>query len=369
MIRKPGDVGASFQRKQGYACTRETCRRCSININESRSFRLRFVLVLTVMLLLCARGFAGGQREQSGDIQGGGISAEVRTSASYPLEVEDDTGKKVRLERKPERIISLTSFTDDVLVDLVDHRRLIGVTNFSQDPAISNVVDKIADIPNRLTSNVEVILSLQPDLIFVANWSEADKVAQLLDAGVPVYLIATGLSVVVIQEKIRTIGLLVDAGQRAEAMIEQMDRRLAEVRRVVSSIPEEQRLTVMDYATWGSAQGTGSSWDEIIRRAGLINAVGEFSADEWGQVPVSKEKVLELDPDLLILPGWVYGDPGGADAFYRQTVEDPALKGLSALREGRVYQMSEGLKAATSQYIVEAVEHLARLAYPQAFSE
>ena len=340
-----------------------------MNIEGNLSFRLRFFLILTAMLLVGARGFAGGRSGQSGEVQGGSVPVRMGPSVSYPLEFEDDTGKTVRLERRPERIISLTSFTDDILVDLVDHRRLIGVTNFSEDPAISNVVDKIADIPNRLTANVEVILSLQPDLVFVANWSEADKVAQLRDADIPVYLIATALSVPAIQEKIRTIGLLVDAAEPAEAMIGQMDSRLAEVRRVVSSIPEEQRLTVMDYATWGSAQGAGSSWDEVIKRAGLINAVGGFNADKLGQVPLSKEKILELDPDLLILPGWVYGNPGEADAFFRQILEDPALQGLSAVREGRVYQMSEGLKAATSQYIVEAIERLARLAYPQAFPE
>jgi ABC-type Fe3+-hydroxamate transport system substrate-binding protein len=50
-------------------------------------------------------------------------------------------------------------------------------------------------------------------------------------------------------------------------------------------------------------------------------------------------------------------------------VEDPALRGLRAVREGRVYQMPEGLKAATSQYIVDAVEHLARLAYPELFRQ
>ena len=340
-----------------------------MNITIKRSFRSRFVLLLTVLFLLGAGAFAGAQMETEGETQDSGIFEQEGISTRYPVELADDTGKIVRLERKPERIISLTSFTDDILVDLVDHRRLVGVTNFAEDRTISNVVEKIADIPNRLTSNVEVILALQPDLVFVANWSQADKVAQLRDAGVPVYLIATGLSVPVIQEKIITIGMLVDARQRAEGMIEQMNGRLAEVERVVSKIPVQKRLTVMDYATWGSAQGAGSSWDEVIRRAGLINAVGEFAADEWGQVPLSKEKILELDPDLLVLPGWVYGDPGGADAFFTRTLEDPALQGLSAVREGRVYQMPEGLKAATSQYIVEAVEYLARLAYPQAFSE
>jgi len=350
-----------------------------VNFNRKHSSLCPGALILTAMLLLCVRGFAGGQVEQSAEARGaevrgaeargGEVSGQQTPSTSYPLELADDTGRTVRLQSRPERIISLTSFTDDILVDLVDHRRLVGLTNFSEDPTVSNVVDKISDIPNKLTVNVEVTLSLQPDLVFVANWTEADKVTQLRDAGVPVYLVATGLTVPAIQEKIRTIGLLVDARQQAEAMIEQMDRRLAAVEGVVSSIPDGQRLTVMDYATWGSSQGSGSSWDEVIRLAGLINAVGEFASDEWGQVPLSKEKILELDPDLLILPGWVYGDPGEADAFFKQMLEDPALRGLSAVREGRVYQIPEGLKAATSQYIVDAVEYLARLAYPRAFSE
>ena len=320
-------------------------------------------------LLVCARGTAVGKAELGREEREESLPRELQTTVSYPLEVADDTGQIVRLERKPRRIVSLTSFTDDILVDLVDHRRLVGVTKFAENPAISNVADRIDDIPNRLITNVEVVLSLQPDLLFVANWSEAGKVTQLREAGVPVYLIATGLSVAAIQEKIATIGLLVDAEQEAEAMIEGMDRRLAEIRRAVSSIPETQRLTVMDYATWGAAQGSGSTWDEVIRRAGLINAVGEFAADEYGQVPLSKEKILELDPDLLILPGWDYGDSGGADAFFRQTMEDPALRGLSAMQEGRVYQMPEGLKAAASQYIVDAVEYLARLAYPRIFED
>ena len=297
------------------------------------------------------------------------VTVDATVPGQYPLEMADDTGHTVRLDRKPQRIISLTVFTDDILLDLVDHSRLIGVTHLSKDPAISNVVSKIADIPHKLTMSVEVILSLQPDLVFVANWSEADIVAQLRDAGIPVFLIATGLGIPAIQKKIKIVAQLVDAADEAEAMIGQMDERLSAVRSKVSVLPEVQRRTGMDYASWGSAQGTGSSWDEIIRNAGLINAAGEFPADEWGQVPLSKEKILELDPDVLILPGWVYGDPAGADAFYEQTVGDPALKGLTAIREGRVYRMPEGLKAATSQYIVDAVEYLARLAYPKLFSK
>ena len=146
-----------------------------------------------------------------------------------------------------------------------------------------------------------------------------------------------------------------------------MNRRLEAVWDKVGPLPASRRLRVLDYATWGAAMGAGSSWDELVRRAGLVNAAGGLAPDSWGQVPLSREKILELDPDILILPGWVYGDSAASAAFLRQIVEDPALSALRAIRQRRVYRLPEGLKGATSQYVADAVEHLARLAYPELF--
>jgi iron complex transport system substrate-binding protein len=111
--------------------------------------------------------------------------------------------------------------------------------------------------------------------------------------------------------------------------------------------------------------GRGSSWDEVVRLAGLRNAVGDLPVDGWGQVPLSKEKLIELDPDLLVLPGWVYGPEEGSEAFYAEVAGDPALRGLKALRRHRLLRMPENLRATTSQHIVEAIEFLAKAAYPE----
>jgi iron complex transport system substrate-binding protein len=146
-----------------------------------------------------------------------------------------------------------------------------------------------------------------------------------------------------------------------------METRLAAVAAKVSTISAQKRLSVMDYTTWGTSMGVGSSWDEIIRLAGLRNAVGDLTADQYGSVTLSKEKLLTIDPDILMLPGWVYGDPKGADTFYAAITGDPALKGLKAVKQGLVHRMPENLKTATSQYIVDAVENLAHYAYPDLF--
>jgi iron complex transport system substrate-binding protein len=320
----------------------------------------RFLSTSAVLLVLAAAAWATGSGEADG-------AATTATAAGYPLTVTDDAGSTITLPVKPSRIASLTMFTDEVLLELVEPARIVAVTTFATDPAISNVVEKAKAIPNNLAMNVEVLVALKPDLLFVANWTEADKVKQLRDAGIPVYLTSTGVTVDGIETKIARVGQLVGEPAKVRELVDDMNARLAAVEKRLATLPADRRLTVVDYTVWGSAQGKGSSWDEIVRRAGLVNGAGDIAADEWGQVPLSKEKLLEIDPDILILPGWTYDDPKGAEAFFAKTVADPVLKALKAVREGRAYRMPENLKTATSQYLVDAVEWLARTGYPELF--
>jgi iron complex transport system substrate-binding protein len=294
------------------------------------------------------------------------LPAAPRQQTRYPLALMDDTGAAVVIQAQPVRIVSQTLATDEILLSLVDKTRMIAVTSLAADGEVSNVADQVADIP-KLTMNVETIISLRPDIVLVANWSDPAQVKQLRDAGVVVYSMASGLSVPSIKEKIERLAMLTGEVEKGRQIVLQMDARLAAVTEKISTLAPEKRPRVMDYATWGSAQGKGSSWDEIIRRAGLVDAVAELSADEWGQVPLSKEKILQIDPDLLVLPGWVYGDPKGASAFLAQVVGDPAFRGLSAVRTKKVFMMPENLKSTTSQYIASAVEWLAKAAFPELF--
>ena len=285
----------------------------------------------------------------------------------YPLSVSDDEGNSVTLPSKPRRIVSLTLPTDEILLSLVNVSRLAAVTTLSLDPGISRVADRAAGVPRKMTLSVEPIVSLHPDLVLAASWSEAAPVMQLRSAGVPVYLIASPTNVAGVERSIERLALLTGEVQAGAAIISGMEAKLRVVAEKVAAIPGEKRLRVLDYTTFGASMGKGSSWDDIVRRAGLINAVAGLVPDEWGQVPLSTEELLRIDPDVLILPGWVYGDSRGAGTFAAAVTANPALKGLTAVRTGRVFTMPESLRASTSQYIADAVEWLARTAYPRVF--
>lgn len=311
--------------------------------------RRPFPLSLTLVLVSLIRGV---------------LAQPAVAQAPYPLTVTDDGGIPMTLQSEPRRIISLTLPTDEILLSLVDSSRILAVTTLASDQGISNVSSQALRVPRAMTLSVEPIIALHPDLVFAASWSDASLVGQLRSAGVPVYLIASATSVAAVEEKIARCALLTDEMRKGEQIIYHMKEELSSVEKKVGSIPRQKRLRVLDFTAFGSSMGKGSSWDDIVRLAGLVNVITGLASDQWGQVPVSREKLLQANPDILILPGWVYGDPRGARAFFNTVVNDPALRGLSAVRAGRVYMMPENLRACTSQYIADAVVWLARTAYP-----
>lgn len=292
----------------------------------------------------------------------------AQTAGAWPRALRDDMGTALIIAKKPERIVSVTLPTDEILLALVEKQRLAAVTGFSQDGAVSNIAAQVSDVPVKLSQlNVEVIVSLRPDIVFVADWSDASSVRQLRDAGLAVYQFKSPFAVKEIQAGIARIAAAVGEEVKGKALVQWMEGKLAAVASRLAGLPPGKRLTVMDYNTWSSSMGRGSSWDEIVRLAGLENAVAGLSADQYGSVPISKEKLLELDPSILILPGWVYGDPAGADSFYSTILNDPALRDMKAVREARVHRITERTKSSTSQYMVLAIEELAHYAYPELF--
>ena len=317
----------------------------------------KFIIFSIALLLIISTGLVIGEG-----------SYEVETGA-YPIKITDDLGNTLTLNSKPQKIASGTLLTDEILLSLVEKERLIAVTKLSEDPEISNISGEVADIPNKITLNVEVIVSLSPDIIFLASWSDSAKVKQLRDAGLNVYQIKSPVTINEIESTIKKIAHVVGEEKNGTKIVSWMEDKLNSVERVVSAVPQTKKLTVMDYGTWGASFGSGSSWNSIVEHAGLKNAVASLKSDQWGNVPVSKEKLIELDPDILILPSWVWGDPTGADKFFKKIVTDPSLQSMKAIKNNRVYRIPEKYKSATSQYIVYAVEELAKLAYPDKFKK
>ena len=323
----------------------------------------RLAALVALLVFVAASTFAAGSSEPRTQ----GAQAPAAAEAAYPMDVTDSVGNRMTIEAWPETIVSLSLFSDEVLFELVDIGRFAGASSLAVNPVYSNVAETAAGVDRRIDFNVEQIIDVYPDIIFAASWSEADKIAQLRNAGLVVYQVNTPFSVNGIKDEIRTIARLVGEPDAGEAIVSQMESRIDAIQRAVGDIPESERAQAIDYNDWGTANGVDTTWNEVLRLAGVTNAAAAFQSGDFGQVPMSKELLVEIDPDVLFLPGYIWGDDDGAEAFRRRVINDPAFSGLQAIRNDRVYMVPERLKGSYSQYLVDAAEYVARRAYPDRF--
>lgn len=279
-----------------------------------------------------------------------GLYAETQ----YPLTVTDGLGFAVTLNKAPQKISSKTLFSDAVLLNMIDNKRLSSITHIASDPHYSAIANQLPQGIEQLDLNVEAILNNYPDIVFAANWSDAGKIEQLKKAGISVYLINTPKTIAAIQAEIQKLGLLVNAQTEAIALTEQMDARLAAKSAQKEAIAAAG-LVALDYNSWGTASGVDTTWHEVLSQSGLVNGSAEFEQGDYGQVPMSKELIVAINPDVLFLPGWIYGDNDAAENFLTNTLNDPALQGVKAIKTGRVYQVPEGLRGTFSQYMVDTI--------------
>src|SRR5262249_18124621 len=119
----------------------------------------------------------------------------------------------------PARIVCLTEETTETLYLLGEQGRIAGISAYrvrpprarKEKPRVSAFIS--ADIPK--------ILALKPDLVLAFSDLQADIVAALIRSGVPVHAF-NQRTVSEILDMIRTLGALVDATDRADALVRRL---------------------------------------------------------------------------------------------------------------------------------------------------
>ena len=273
---------------------------------------------------------------------------------SSPL-AEAQTSAKAR------RIVSLTLGTDEILLSLIDPKRLAAITDYAADPDISNVSQLANQVPVRIKqAGAESIVALKPDLIFVASYTNQTLVKQLKDIGFPVVTLTLFSSIDGIKKNIRAVGYAVGETEKAGKLIAKMEKRLSAVAERLSSTVKRPALLSYDLERWTAGRDT--LFDEIVALAGGRNLAAE--AGMTGHPKISLEAVVDLNPEVLILNAW---HPDGDDV--NQTLlKHPALQSLRAIRENRVYSIPGKYLTTVSHFIAEGVEAMARLLHPTLFT-
>ena len=309
----------------------------------------KFAVILVALLAILVAAIEWSRRERTEDSPA--PEAENRATNPYPRELRDATGEPLVIPAKPNRIVSQTLATDEILLAICPSERIVGLSNLAGDENYSNVVEEARSVSGRTTQGAEQILQLQPDLIFVASYSRAETVQLLRASRAPVFRFANFDSIEDIKGNVRTVGYATDNDAQAEAVIGQMEESLAAVR---AHVPRDRPpLHVMSFGQSGYTAGANTTFDDMVRAAGAVNVAAEGGITGFAKVSV--EKVIDWQPDFIVAGA----NRGEIEGVRRSLLADPVVATSRAGRAGQVIVIDNRHFLTVSQYVVRGVEDLA----------
>lgn len=286
-------------------------------------------------------------------------------SVTFPLKATDAMGNEVTIAAKPKAIISLSLGTDEMLLALTEDANIKALSGtISEDPKISNIAEEAKKFA-KAASNSENIISLKPDLVIANDWTGAELVKQLKDAGITVYSYKTASGIDDQMKVVAELARIIGESTNGQKVVNEMKRVIESVSEKLKALKETDKVTVLSYNLYGSTNGKGTTFDDIVTRAGLINAAATAGLDPYAQI--SKEKIIELNPDVILLPDITYEINTDPDKFAESIRKDPSLASVNAVKNGRVYLLPDKHMTSISQYMAYGVEDAAKAVYPELF--
>jgi iron complex transport system substrate-binding protein len=164
----------------------------------------------------------------------------------------------------PSRIVCLTEETIETLYLLGEQDRIVGVSGYAvRPPGVRREKPRVSAFTS---ADIPKILALDPDLVFTFSDLQAEIAAELIRAGVAVHAF-NQRDIAGILAMVRTVGALVGAADKAEALAQGYEARLNEV--AASRGPPRPRVY---FEEWDDPLISGIGWvSELIGIAGGLD--------------------------------------------------------------------------------------------------
>lgn len=261
--------------------------------------------------------------------------------------------------KKYNHIVSLTLSGDEMLLGLVPENRIAGLSGkINEDKEISNIVDKAKKF-TKVEGNEEVLMSLEPDLIIVADWLSKRITDIGAITGAKVYFYKTPNSYEEQKKLIRDLANLVEEKENGEKLIKNMDDRLKALQNKIAKNYKGAKPRILMYTSFGTTSGKNTTFNDMVKLINGVNVVAEAGID--GFKDISKEKVIELNPDIIIVP--IAKKYDNVNKISKLFFEDPSFKNVKAIKNKKVYFIQYKDITPTSQYMINSIEELAKVVY------
>jgi iron complex transport system substrate-binding protein len=280
----------------------------------------------------------------------------VGAFAAFAFAAYASTAASAQTKAPPQRVASLNLASDEILADILPISRLVAVTALIDEAGTSNAVGKVPKTVARFPKvDVERLISLRPDLVVVSEYTDADVLRALRQSGLKVHRM-TGLdSLSGFRKALLDLGELVGEPRKAEALVSDFDKRLADVE---TRLKGALRPGVLYWAS-GYTAGSKTAFDALISCGGGRNIAA--GAGITSIAPLGAERAFGLDPDWLFI--------GRETTTSKEIRSHPLLSRMRAVRDGHVVEMPTEILVALNHHAVKACEFMARSLHKDRFTK
>ena len=317
-----------------------------------RKFRNQALSVLALAIFLLTACGQSSVEHDPDAVKVGGLES-TRT-------VTDDLDRRVTIPAVVNRVVSTAPSITEMIFAAGGGDRLVGVTTFCNYPDEAKSISKIGDTMN---PNIETIIGMKPDIVFVSTASQLETFMRTLEQnGIGVY-VTDPANLEDVYRNIRSFGEILATRETAGLVANHLESRANAVKAALGdelAIGGPHRLDDQRLRTLVQISreplftiGRDSFLNELLTDAGGYSATSDIPT---AFPKLSKEAAYALRPHVIIL----------SESDDNQEPND-AFKNSPAVKNGRVYKINADIISRPGPRLVDALEQIARLLHPEKF--
>jgi iron complex transport system substrate-binding protein len=305
--------------------------------------KVLFAALLTIVIITtaCSSNAPVQQKQETTTAQ--------QETKPQKIMVTDLAGRQVEITAPAKRIVGLScalrfiTYVDGVKkvvgVEDIEKTGAKGMTEgMTYNMAYKDELEKLPVIgqggPNA-TPNLEKLLEVKPDVIFMAYADKAKADDLQIKTGIPVVLLSYGDSIFDenVYKSLELIGKVTGEETRAQQVVNYIKNCQKDLNDRTKGISNDKKPTVYAGAlSWAGAHGIESTRSnyppfESINAKNVANEI-----NKKGSIMIDREKILSWNPDIIFI------DEGGLTLVKQDYQKDPNFyKSLKAVKDGHVY--------------------------------
>ena len=310
-------------------------------------------LIALLLVAACSGGDAATAtptEEATAEATAATTATEVATPA--PVVVTDSDGTELTFAVAPSRIISFSPGATEILFAIGAGDQVVAVDEWANYPPETESLERVKYID----PDPERALSLNPDLVLMST-AQQPQVEQFRSLGLTVMFNLEPDSLQGVLDNILLLGEVTGHSDEAEALVAQMQSRIDAVEQAIADVDQGPRV----FYELSADLYTAAPDTFIGGTLTLLKAQNVADGAETAFPQLTAEALIVANPEVVLLADGVWGES-------LETVSArPGWDAVDAVINQRVYSVDPDTGNRPGPRIVDSIEEIAALLYPDRF--